>query len=83
MPIDTKSAPAEQDDSDLARRALREVMQDPHAPAAARAAAARTMLELGGALGRHAPAPIDPDKPTSAMSRADLEAELASLAGQG
>lgn len=69
------------DDADLdeAKQALRDVMNDRDAPAAARAAAARTMLELGGALGRHAPAPLDPSKPTSDMSREALMAELHAL----
>ncbi|MBN9348262.1 MAG: hypothetical protein J0I48_19040 [Devosia sp.] len=69
------------DDTDLdeAKQALRDVMTDAQAPAAARAAAARTMLELGGALGRHAAPPVDTSKPTSEMSRASLLAELAAL----
>lgn len=69
----------EQDDMALAKTALREVMQDATAPAAARAAAARTVLELTGALGRHAAAPIDPSRPTSELSRGDLLAELAAI----
>lgn len=69
------------DDADLAdaKTALRDVMTDREAPAAARAAAARTMLELGGALGRHAAPPVDSSRPTSELSRADLEAELRAL----
>jgi hypothetical protein len=66
-------------DLDLAREALRDVLTDRQAPAAARAAAARTMLELNGALGRNAAPPIDPSKPTSELSRADLLAELQAL----
>lgn len=69
----------DQSDLDLARKALREVMRDAGAPAAARAAAARTMLELNGALGRNAAAPIDTSRPTSELSRDDLLAELAGL----
>ena len=67
------------DDLELAKQALRDVLQDGTAPAAARAAAARTMLELNGALGRNAAPPIDSGKGTSELSRAELEAELASL----
>lgn len=70
-----------QADLDLAKEALRAVLRDGAAPAAARAAAARTMLELNGALGRNAAPPIDVGKPTSELSRAELEAELATLAG--
>jgi hypothetical protein len=69
----------DQSDLDLAKEALRDVMRDGSAPAAARAAAARTMLELNGALGRNAGVPIDPSRPTSELSRGDLLAELASL----
>jgi len=70
---------ADLDDIDLAKLALRQVMQDDTAPAAARAAAARTVLELNGALGRNALPPIDPSKPTGELSRADLLAELSAL----
>jgi hypothetical protein len=70
---------ADLDDIDIAKEALRAVMLDPTAPAAARAAAARTVLELNGALGRNAAPPIDPSKPTSELSRGDLLAELALL----
>lgn len=66
-------------DLELAKQALRDVLSDGAAPAAARAAAARTMLELNGALGRNAAPLVDPSKPTVEMSRADLEAELAAL----
>jgi len=67
------------DDLELAKQALRDVLQDGAAPAAARAAAARTMLELNGALGRHAAPTIHPGKPTSELSRDELEAELEAL----
>lgn len=70
------------EDLALAKAALREVMQDPAAPAAARAAAARTMLELNGALGRHAAPVVDPSKGTAELSRAELLAELASLGAE-
>lgn len=67
------------DDLELAKEALRSVLRDDAAPAAARAAAARTMLEVNGALGRNAAPVIDPGKPTSELSRDDLEAELRAL----
>jgi hypothetical protein len=67
------------DDLDLAKEALRQVLRDSTAPAAARAAAARTMLEVNGLLGRNAATPIDPGKGTSEMTRDDMLAELAAL----
>ncbi len=66
-------------DLDLAKQALRDVLTDAQAPANARAAAARTMLELGGALGRHAAPPVDPPRPTGELSRGALEDELRAL----
>lgn len=59
-------------DDELVRQTLRDIMQDPQAPAAARAQAARTMAEMGGMLGRHAPPPKDNGKPVDEMSREDL-----------
>lgn len=67
------------DDLELAKDALRQVLRDNQAPAAARAAAARTMLEVNGLLGRNATTPIDAGKPTSELSRDDMLAELAAL----
>jgi hypothetical protein len=65
-------------DIDLVRATLREVMADPTAPAAARAQAARTMAEMLGALGRHAPPPEDTGStaPLRELSRQELEREL-------
>jgi hypothetical protein len=67
------------DDLELAKQALRDVLADRQAPAAARAAAARTILELNGALGRNAAPPIDTSRPTVELSRAEMEAELAAM----
>jgi hypothetical protein len=62
-------------DPDVARRVLREVALDATAPAAARAQAARTLLELAGQLGRHAEDPADKRQSAlDALSRADLVA---------
>lgn len=59
---------------------LRSVMNDPETPAAARGAAARTVLEVMGAIGRHAvPPPVTSDKPLATMTRAEIDAELARL----
>ncbi|GKT31947.1 hypothetical protein ADUPG1_006255 [Aduncisulcus paluster] len=63
-------------DTDLARFALRLILQDKTAPAASRAAAARTLAEMAGALGRHAPPPSKASKPITEMTREELEAEL-------
>jgi hypothetical protein len=67
------------EDTRLALDTLRTVSEDSEAPAAARAQAARTMLEIKGLIGRHAAAPADTTASLSTMSRADLEAELARL----
>ncbi len=71
----------ENEDETLARQALRSVLNDPTAPAAARAQAARTLLELAGKLGRNSEPPRRADGPLSIMSRADLEDELAAITG--
>lgn len=72
---------ADLSDEALARQALRAVIQDPTAPAAARAQAARTLLELAGQLGRHADPPRRTDAPLVSQSREDLERELHALTG--
>lgn len=72
--------PSDATDLDLAKAALRSILRDPDAQPAARANAARTMLEITGALGRYAAAPVDANRQTSAMSIADIKAELAGLA---
>lgn len=67
-------------DERLALDTLRTVCLDPNAPAAARAGAARTILEAKQVIGRHATLDNGADnKPLSTLSRADLEAELARL----
>jgi len=71
--------PDPDEDLELARRVLREVAQDGEAPPAARAGAARTLLELIGALGRHAAPPPDPSRALSEMDAGELRAELARL----
>lgn len=67
-------------DIDLALAVAREVAADPSSPAAARIAAARTILEARAQIGRNqeAPAATD-DKPLATLSRAELEAELKAL----
>lgn len=74
-PVDTERP--QTSDTDLARLALRQVAEDQAAPPAARAQAARTLLELSGALGRHAPPPVTDTRPLTDLSAADLRAELA------
>jgi hypothetical protein len=67
-------------DIDLALKACREVIEDPSTPAAARIAAARTILEVRAQLGRNQEAPaVTDDKPLATLSRAELEAELKAL----
>lgn len=83
--VETVEPPAAQsrDDRELAVAALRAVCQDADAPAAARAQAARTLLEMAGALGRHAPPPASAgrDRPSHEMTRDELRAEIARLKG--
>lgn len=65
----------------LVRETLRKVMSS-DAPAAAKAQAARTLAELTGLLGKHQDKPDENDsKPLSAMSQAELRAELRRLKG--
>lgn len=68
-------------DLDLAKKTLRDLMVSGETPAAAKAQAARTLLELIGALGRNAKPPADSDKPVNEMTRAELEVELAAQGG--
>jgi hypothetical protein len=72
---------ADLSDDALAKAALRAILADPLSPAAARQAAARTILELTGALGRNALPPRDPTRPLTELSLAELEAELATESG--
>ena len=67
------------DDERVARAALREILEDKAAPAAARAAAARTLLELAGRLGPRARDGGDELPNAFEMTRADLNAELDAL----
>lgn len=76
IPQDTEAA----DDVSLAKQALRELLTDKLTPAAARASAARTLLELNAALGKNAKPENTPgSKPLNELSRAELEAELSAL----
>lgn len=70
---------AEPSDESIARQALRDILADRTAPAAAKASAARTLAEMAGVIGRHS-RPGDDDLPNSfEMSRAEINAELAGL----
>lgn len=63
---------------------LADVCRDGAAPAAARAAAARTLAEVLGMLGRHQDKPGGAGgKALSAMSADELRAEHARLVGLG
>lgn len=64
----------------IAIEALLSVAQDADAPAAARAAAARTMLETIGAIGRNQDtSKLDAARPLSEMSAAEIGEEIARL----
>lgn len=67
----------------VALGALAEVAQDANSPSAAKAAAARTLLEYCGAIGRHAPEPPTKAqaKPLSEMTLAELDAAIAAHGG--
>lgn len=66
----------------VAIEALRDVASDRKAPAAARAAAARTLLETVGRIGRlQTTAPAD-QRPLHEMSAADLASEISRLRGE-
>jgi hypothetical protein len=64
---------------------LRSIAEDTSAPPAARAAAARTLLEALGVVGakasRGASLSEGQDRPAAAMSDAELSAAIARLAG--
>lgn len=80
---DNKPASFGEDLTQIALTALRAVAADSTAPAAARAQAARTLLEAAGAIGRHAKPPgEDERKPLSTLSQAELLAELERLRGE-
>ena len=72
----------DQNDAELGRETLREVMRDKGATASARAQAARTLAEITQMVGRdRKDAPGDPGRDIADMSAADLEAELRALDG--
>jgi hypothetical protein len=73
--------PADLSDTELARLALRAVLLDPGAPGAAKASAARTLLEMAGTLGKNAKPVTDTSKPVGELSREELERELRALSG--
>ena len=82
---DVQSEPetgSEASDEALARLALREVAGSPRAPASARAAAARTLLEAGGLIGRLQEKPRN-SKGLNEMTREELESEIARLRAPG
>lgn len=58
---------------------LQALASDPLAPASARASAARTLAEIEGRIGRHAPAPERPTQDVALLSRDELVAELGRL----
>jgi hypothetical protein len=64
---------------ELAKETLRQICLAQDAPANAKATAARTLLELVGALGRHADPASMNTLPASEMSLEQLEARIASL----
>jgi hypothetical protein len=65
---------------DLALQTLRSVCSDQEAPAAAKAGAARTILELIGEIGRNATATGDTSsKSLSELTSAELDEEIKRL----
>jgi hypothetical protein len=64
---------------EIATMALLEVARDSKAPAAARAAASRTLLETTGRIGRLQTNVREGGKPLSEMSAGDLEDEIKRL----
>jgi hypothetical protein len=70
------TSPAKEDIRKLALRALLEVADDPVAPSAARAAAARTLLESLGDIGRLQEVAQRAEKPLNEMSPREINEEL-------
>jgi hypothetical protein len=68
-----------QETIELAKTTLNEICLSQDAPANAKATAARTLLELVGALGRHSDPASMNTIPASEMSLEQLEARIASL----
>lgn len=64
----------------LASETLQGICQDENAPAAARAQAARTLLELAGALKTGLP---NEQKPGAEMTASEIDARLAALNAPG
>jgi hypothetical protein len=78
---DTSPSPARLQASAIA--ALQSVADDPGSPAAARAQAARTILEYLGGIGRHAKPPEEAaSRSLASMSRSELLAELSAMRGE-
>jgi hypothetical protein len=75
-PIDNKAL-----SPSYAVRRLRQLVSSDEVPAAAKAAALRTLAEIEGVVGRHQQAPQDrtAQHRVSALTRAELERELARL----
>ena len=72
-----------QTDSDIILAALRDVINDKTAAAAARVQAARTLAEIAGLLGKHQDAPTRPGtRAAGDMSLAEIDAELDARAGR-
>ena len=69
---------------EIALDALKEVAEDKNAPAAARAQASRTILEMLGELGRGADARGDvAERDLSTLSAAEIDAEIARMQKSG
>jgi len=68
-----------ENDVELICGALREIVGDAEAPAAARVQAARSLAEIVGALGRHQDAPTRSTRPAGDMTLAEIDAELDAL----
>lgn len=58
---------------------LRDLVADPQATASARASGARTLAEIEGRIGRHAPPPERPTTDVALLTRAELVSELERL----
>ena len=69
-------------DEALALATLRQVMRSSRTPGAARAQAARSVLEVCGRLGRHATAQARGDAPAAELSVSALDARIAKLEAQ-
>lgn len=85
--LDTPAQPAARaprldkaDTIELAKATLTQICLAKDAPSNAKATAARTLLELVGALGRHADPSALNTIPASEMSLEQLEARIAALA---